>query len=316
MYIPCTSHQTEKFVLPALGHGNLPLMQIGDYNNHSTTWGYTSTDDNGEVVEKRADLCNLTLIHTAKLSKSFNGARWKRGYNPDLIFVTESIANMCGKSVMKPIPHTQHLPICERANPVVVAHPTSFRRCFKLRKADWNGYSTELDKLIENVEPIPENYGGFVDNVRVASRRYIPREYRTNHIPGLSEESKSLYEEYKKQYASDPFDNGTTETGNTLMNNMKEVKKKRWEEVITSTNMTHNSRKAWKIIKNRSNDPTSPIAPCLVSAKQVYRQLLINSRGTMSNKPKRPVLSPTAEQSMVYPFSDSEYILNGTINAN
>ena len=58
----------------------------------------------------------------------------------------------------------------------------------------------------------------------------------------------SPYEEYKKQYASDPFDYGTIETGNALMNNMKE-EKKRWEEVITSTNMTHNSCKMWKIMK-------------------------------------------------------------------
>ena len=152
--------------------------------------------------------------------------------------------------------------ICARANPVVVAHPTPFRRHFNLRKADWDGNSTELDKLLEDVEPIPENYGVFVDKVCVASRMYIPRGCRTNHIFSLSEESKSLYEEYKKQYASDPFDNGTIETGNALMNNMKEEKKKRWEEVITSTNMTHNSRKAWKIIKHLSNDPTSPIAPC------------------------------------------------------
>ena len=40
------------------------------------------------------------------------------------------------------------------------------------------------------------------------------------------------------------------------MNNMKEEKKKRWEEVITSTNMTHNSRKAWQTI-NLSNNPSS-----------------------------------------------------------
>ena len=72
--------------------------------------------------------------------------------------------------------------------------------------------------------------------------------------------------------------------------------------------MTHNSRKAWKIIKHLSNDPTSPIAPCLVSANQVSHQLLINSRGMMSNKPKRPVLSPTTEESIVYPFSEEEYI--------
>ena len=120
----------------------------------------------------------------------------------------------------------------------------------------------------------------------------------------LSEESKSLYEEYKTQYTSEHFDNGTIETGNTLMNNMKEEKKK-WEEVITPINMIHNSRKTWKNIRNISSDPTSSIAPCLVSAKQVDHQLLINSRDTMSNKPKRPV--PTAEESMVYPFSKEEY---------
>ena len=91
------------------------------------------------------------------------------------------------------------------------------------------------------------------------------------------------------------------------MNNMKEEKQKTWEEVITSTNMTYNSRKAWKIIKHISNDPTSHIAPCLNSANPAGHQLLINSRGTMSNTPKRPVLLPTAEESMVYPFSDEEY---------
>ena len=28
----------EKFVLPALGHGNLPHIVIGYFNSHSTTW--------------------------------------------------------------------------------------------------------------------------------------------------------------------------------------------------------------------------------------------------------------------------------------
>ena len=163
-------------------------------------------------------------------------------------------------------PHTQHLPICARANLVIVAHPTPFRRRFNLRKTDWDDYSTELDKLIEDVEPIQENYDGFVDKVRVASRRYIPRRFRTHHITGLSEESMSLYEEYKKQYAL-----MVITYGNALMNNMKEEKKMRSEEVI-ATNMTHNSRKAWKIIKHLSNDPTSPIAPCLVGANQVAHQ--------------------------------------------
>ena len=64
----------EKFVLPALGYGNLPHNVISAFNSHITTWGYTTTDDNGEVVEQWADSCILTLIHNAKLSKSFNSA--------------------------------------------------------------------------------------------------------------------------------------------------------------------------------------------------------------------------------------------------
>ena len=50
----------EKFVLPALGCGNRAHIVIEYFNNHSTTWGYTTTGDNGEAVEQWADSCNLT----------------------------------------------------------------------------------------------------------------------------------------------------------------------------------------------------------------------------------------------------------------
>ena len=80
------------------------------------------------------------------------------------------------------------------------------------------------------------------------------------------------------------------ESGNLLLDKMTEEKRKIWEEVITSTNMTHNSRKAWKTINKISNDPTSSNPPCLVTANQVAHQLLVNDRGTMPPKPKRPVL--------------------------
>ena len=298
----------DQFQLPALGHRNLPHIVIGDFNSHSTTWGYNTTDDNGEAVEEWADSCDFILIHDAKLPKSFNSAAWKKGYNPDLIFASECIANSCKKSIMDPIPHTQHRPICVRVEPVVVPQATPFRRRFNLRKADWIGYATELDKLILDVEPTPANYNRFMESVRMASRRHIPRGCRTEFIPGLTEESKSLYEAYKTQYSNSPFDDGTMESGNALLDSMIEEKKRRWEEVITSTNMTHNSRQAWKTIRMLSNDTTSSSPPCLVNANQVAHQLLVNGRGNMPSKPKRPVIPETeAGTSMVSPFSEDEY---------
>ena len=151
---------------------------------------------------------------------------------------------MCEKSVVDPIPHTQHRPIYVSVNLVIVAQPTTFRRRFNPKKADWEGFSADLDSNIGEVDAITENYERFVEMLRMSSRKHIPRGCRSNYIPGLTDESKSLYEAYKKQYSMDPFGETTIDTGTTLIDKMNEEKYKSLEEVITSTDLTHNSRRA------------------------------------------------------------------------
>ena len=74
--------------------------------------------------------------------------------------------------------------------------------------------------------------------LRMASRKHIPRGCRSNYIPHcLTDESKSLYEAYKKPYSIDPFGETTIDTGNTLIDKMKDEKNS-WEEVITLTDLT------------------------------------------------------------------------------
>ena len=298
----------EPFLLPPLGQRIKPHIVIGDFNSHNTLWRYTTTDSDGEAVEQWAYSNRLSLIHNAKLPKSLNNAIWKKGYNPDLIFVSSNSSDMCEKSVMDPIPRTQHRHICVTVHPVIVPQPTPFRRRINLRKAKWDDFSTDFDEAIEEVEPIPENYDRFIGLIRVVSRRHLPMWCRTNYIPGLTEESQSIYKAYNKQYSSNPFSEGTLETVNKLIGTMKEEKKEIWEEVITSIDLTHNSRKAWQTIKKLSNDPTSPNAPCLVNSNQVAHHLLINGQGTMPTKPKCPAL-PTVEgkSSLVSAFSEEEY---------
>ena len=102
---------SEPLRLPALGQRNKSHIVIGDFNSHSKLCGYTTTNSDGESVEQWADSNSLSLIHNAKLPKSFNSTIWKKGYNPDLIFVSSIISDMCVKSVLHPIPRTQHRPI-------------------------------------------------------------------------------------------------------------------------------------------------------------------------------------------------------------
>ena len=46
-------------------------------------------------------------------------------------------------------------------------------------------------------------------------------------MPDLTEEFKRLYEAYKRQYSSNPFGEGTLETGARLIDTMKEQKRKK-----------------------------------------------------------------------------------------
>ena len=143
----------------------------------------------------------------------------------------------------------------------------------------------------------------------MTSRKHIPRGCRSHYIPVLSEESKSLYEAYKKQYMSNPFDSRTLDTGNELISKMAAENKRRWEDMITSTDPTGNSRKAWQTIRKISNDPTASKPHCLITANQVAHQLLVNGRGEMTTKSKCPKLSPISDDgsSLAFPFNKEEY---------
>ena len=108
---------------------------------------------------------------------------------------------------------------------------------------------------------------------------------------------------------SNPFDSMTLDTGNELISKMAAENKRRWEEMITSTDLTGNSRIAWQTIRKISNDPTASKPPCLFTANQVAHQLLVNGQGEVPTRPKCPKLSPISEDgsSLVVPFTEEEY---------
>ena len=176
-----------------------------------------------------------------------------------------------------------------------------------------------MDQNIDEVDATPECYEKFVKIIRMASRKHNQRGCRTNYIPGLTDESKTLYEAYQEQYRCYPLGDGTIDAGNKLIELMAEQKNERWEEIITSIDLTHNSQKAWKTIKSISNDPTTSTPPFLVNTNQAAHQLLVNGRGNMPTRPKCPILTTVeqSEHSLVYPFTEEDYRIGiATLNNN
>ena len=115
--------------------------------------------------------------------------------------------------------------------------------------------------------------------LKKSSRKNIPRGCRTTYTPGLTDESKVLYD--------DPFGADTLECGQNLTTAIMDSRKRKWQEFIESTDMTHSSRKAWKTIRILGNDYTKAQPRPQVTANQVAHQLLVNSQGNPNHRPRR-----------------------------
>ena len=149
----------DQFALPALDHRDLPHIiteipiatvphgvmtqqitmgkRLNSGQIHATSHSFmmlncrtSSTVQNGRKATTQISSLHLVASRTCVRSQSWTLSRTPN--NARSVFVS--------------------------AHPVMVPQTIPFRRRFNFIKADWNGYSTELDKLIEDVEPIPANH--------------------------------------------------------------------------------------------------------------------------------------------------------------
>ncbi|XP_071476748.1 uncharacterized protein [Diadema antillarum] len=281
---------------------------IGDFNCHSSRWGYQDTDENGELLEDWMDLNNLHLIHDSKLPPSFNSGRWRRGYNPDLILVSSNLAPMSTKLVLDPIPKSQHRPVGLLLQAVVQPEITPMRWRFNFKKADWKGFAEDLDKSIGDLEPIPEKYEQFVVKVKASSRRHIPRGCRTEYVPGLSQDSAALYASYREKFETDPFSAETIAAGEELSAAISADRRKSWQDLIESVDMTHHSKKAWSTLKRINKDPkrAATLHTTQPTADQVAHQLLLNGKTGTREKRHKSAEYPEANEELCRPFTMGE----------
>ena len=127
----------------------------------------------------------------------------------------------------------------------------------------------------------------------------------TLHTWHLSPDSASLYETYTKLYEEDPFSEDTMNAGETLMAAISEDRRKSWQDLIESVDMTHNSKRAWSTIKKINNDPKKATLHSNVTADQVAHQLLLNGKPPHKTRHRR-VKRQCGDTESTWQFSDEE----------
>lgn len=289
-----------QFTEPANFRNKKHHIVIGDFNCHSTSWGYNRTDKNGEELETWIDQNDFRLVHDTKLPSSFNSGRWRKGSNPDNIFVSSSLFQQCRKIVEDHIPHSQHRGISCQITAVINADLQPFKRRFNFKKAKWDSFTGDLDESIKNLEPSIKSYDTFIEIVKKVSRRHIPRGCTTEYVSGLNEDSKSILKEYQDLFDSDPFSEDTITAGERLMHALSTSRKDKWCDLLANMDMKQNSRRAWKLVKNLSNDPTkSSTTQCNITNNQIAHQLLLNGKTTTKKKKMKIIRDLESENDMM-----------------
>ena len=91
-----------------------PSIYLGDLNSHHQEWCYEDNDDNGELLVEWASMNSLHLVFDANDRHIFFSGAHRRGYNPDLCFIScddDGISLQSLRSVMPFFPNSQHRPI-------------------------------------------------------------------------------------------------------------------------------------------------------------------------------------------------------------
>jgi hypothetical protein len=94
----------------------------------------------------------------------------------------------------------------------------------------------------------------------------------------MTEETCKIKEEYEKSFATDPLSEEKIMIGETLTNLLSKDRNDRWHELIDNTDMTKNSKKAWRLIKKLNGDLVTHTNDINVTANQVATQLLLNGK--------------------------------------
>ena len=140
-----------RLCLDSLPRFQQPCIYAGDFNCHSTTWGYSSTNTDGTTLEHWASNTDVTLLYDLEQPRSFRSARWGTSTNPDLGFA--NLGTCASRRVLECFPKSQHRPSIIESSTTINSVPTRPVKRWNFRKADWAKFTDRLNTRQQSPQP-------------------------------------------------------------------------------------------------------------------------------------------------------------------
>lgn len=101
--------------------------------------------------------------------------------------------------IENPFPRSQHLSTIVTIGLIMPTIDKPFMPRWNLRKAAWFEYTKYVDDNINRIEPISDNYGRFINIIKSAAKKSVPRGHKHNYTPCWTKKCKKLLKEYEKE---------------------------------------------------------------------------------------------------------------------
>jgi len=193
-------------------------LVIGDFNSHSTCWGYEETDRRGDEVEDWQIDSKMTLLNDPEDPPTFFSRRWLTTSTPDLAFATDDVSKKTTRHVLSQLGGSDHRPVKLSINLNYKPHNSKSVPRWNYKKADWEAYAALTDLYTKRLRTGDQNINRvtttFNQAIIKAASETIPRGARKNYRPYWTEELQALEDEVNKT-RQDVEDNPTVENNIT-----------------------------------------------------------------------------------------------------
>ena len=252
-------------------------LVIGDFNSHSTCWGYDETDRRGDEVEDWQIESNMLLLNDPEDPPTFFSRRWITTSTPDLAFATEDLSRKTIRKVQSQLAGSDHRPVLLAINlQYRPSNPKTFPR-WNYKKADWVKFSRLSDEYCKGVKTDDYNINkatkSFNQAILKAASETIPRGARKNYRPYWTEELQGLEDEVAR--AREEVENNPTQENNIALKACTarcrkayvQAARTSWREKTEKLNLDRDGNKLWKLTR-AMNDENTRSAPVIIEKDQ------------------------------------------------
>lgn len=261
-YIPPTSSCPAEYS-PSIRHlldleGD--VLFLGDFNAHDELWNSSRSDPRGNMLAEDIDDSFFGVLNDD------SPTRWiaaDRPSSPDISLASSSVLPLCSWSALRAL-SSDHLPIVINVEiPTETAPVMNRSTIFNYDKADWELYTEETKQAF-----LALNLNVFEDPVKGektlrqillrAGSHCIPAGRRKLCSPALSPEVTDLIAQRDSLRDVDPSSPELPDMNNNIRELVDAVRRKRWEDHVSSFDYRTKPHKLWRTIKALKGQPASP----------------------------------------------------------